>query len=123
MTEWDTGVLRRIAETDDFHISPFREDRATYGTPTWIWSVVVDGSLYVRPWNGVDSRWYKAALCQGAGRISAAGETFDVLFEAADPAVNDGVDAAYRAKYGDSPYFPPMVGARPRAATVRITPA
>lgn len=39
--------------SDDLHISPFREDGKTYGTPTWIWSVVVDGGLYVRAYNGL----------------------------------------------------------------------
>ena len=45
---WAPNELRKIAETDDLHIAPFREDGQTYGTPTWIWSVVVDGELYVR---------------------------------------------------------------------------
>ena len=45
MTQWPREELRRIAETDDLHISPFREDGRTYGTPTWIWSVAVDGDL------------------------------------------------------------------------------
>jgi NAD(P)-dependent dehydrogenase (short-subunit alcohol dehydrogenase family) len=36
MSKWKTDELQRIAETDDLHISPFREDGATYGTPTWI---------------------------------------------------------------------------------------
>ncbi len=45
---WPQGALRRIAETDDLHIAPFRDDGITHGTPTWIWSVVVDGALYVR---------------------------------------------------------------------------
>ena len=36
------------ALADDLHISPFREDGVTYGTPTWIWSVAVDDALYVR---------------------------------------------------------------------------
>ena len=49
---WSKDELQRIAETDDLHISPFREDGKTYGTPTWIWSVVVDGELYVRSYNG-----------------------------------------------------------------------
>jgi hypothetical protein len=43
--KWKPEELRRIAETDDLHISPFREDGVTYGTPTWIWSVVVDDGL------------------------------------------------------------------------------
>ena len=41
MTAWANGELRKIPETDGLHISPFREDGVTYGTPTWIWSVVV----------------------------------------------------------------------------------
>lgn len=38
--DWTRKELRRIAETDDLHVAPFREDGVTYGTPTWIWSVV-----------------------------------------------------------------------------------
>ena len=73
MTTWSQDELRRIAETDDLHIAPFRQDGRTYGTPTWIWSVVVDGELYVRAYNGTSSRWYQAARLQQAGRITAAG--------------------------------------------------
>ncbi|MBT2548890.1 DUF2255 family protein [Arthrobacter sp. ISL-65] len=61
MTLWNPAVLADIASTDDLHISPFRTDGTTYGTPTWIWSVVIDGGLYVRAYNGVDSRWHAAA--------------------------------------------------------------
>lgn len=45
MTAWPEDALRKIAEADDLHVSPFREDGATYGTPTWIWSVAVEGAL------------------------------------------------------------------------------
>jgi hypothetical protein len=45
MSSWQKEELKKIADTDDLHISPFREDGTTYGTPTWIWSVVVDDSL------------------------------------------------------------------------------
>jgi hypothetical protein len=48
MTTWSKDELRKIAEADDLHISRFREDGVTYGTPTWIWSVEVDDALYVR---------------------------------------------------------------------------
>lgn len=57
MSTWSIEELQKIAETDDLHISPFREDGQTYGTPTWIWSVVVDDALYVRAYNGQNSRW------------------------------------------------------------------
>lgn len=69
MATWSKNELRQIAEADDLHISPFREDGATYGTPTWIWSVAVGDALYVRAYNGQNSRWYQAALRQKAGRI------------------------------------------------------
>ena len=55
-----------IAETDYLHISPFRQDRKTYGTPTSIWSVAVDDVLCVRASHGQDSRWYHAVR-QGRG--------------------------------------------------------
>jgi len=126
MSSWNRAELGKIAETDDLHIAPFREDGTTYGTLTWIWAVVVDDSLYVRAYNGTSSRWYRAAMGQGAGRITAAGMTKEVAFEpvqgpAEDP-INDRIDDAYRAKYGGSPYLEPMIGERARAATVRITP-
>ena len=34
---WSKDELSKIAEADDLHISPFRDDGVTYGTPTWIW--------------------------------------------------------------------------------------
>jgi hypothetical protein len=53
----------------------------TYGTPTWIWSVVVDDGLYVRGYDGQQSRRYQAATRHKAGRIRAAGVTKEVMFE------------------------------------------
>ena len=121
-THWRADELRKIVETDDLHISPFREDGVTYGTPTWIWSVVVDDVLYVRGYNGQQSRWYQAAIHQKAGRIRAAGITKDVVFEPVNGAINDRIDEAYRTKYAGSPYLKPMIGGRARAATVSVMP-
>ncbi len=121
MAMWSKGELQEIAKTDDLHISPFRDDGKTYGTPTWIWSVVVGDALYVRAYNGVKSRWYQAALKQKAGRITAAGLTKEVAFEPATD-MKDLVDEAYRIKYRESPYLKPMIGAAASAATVKITP-
>ena len=122
MTTWLKDELRKIAEADDLHISPFREDGVTHGTPTWIWSVAVDDALYVRPYNGQNSRWYKAAMRQKAGRITAAGITKEVSFERVNDAANDRIDDVYRTKYKGSPYLKPMIGARARAATVKLIP-
>ncbi|MDE3823292.1 DUF2255 family protein [Sinorhizobium meliloti] len=122
MNIWPTDELRQIAESDDLHIAPFRENGRTYGTLTWIWSVVVDGELYVRGYNGQQSRWYRAAIRQKAGRITAAGMTKEVSFEPVEGAINDQIDEGYRRKYATSRYLAPMIGERARAATVKITP-
>ena len=123
MATWSKDELRKIAAADDLHIAPFREDGKTYGTQTWIWSVAVEDALYVRAYHGQHSRWYRAAVRQKAGRIIAAGVTKEVTFEpVSDEALNDRINDAYRAKYGDSPYLSPMIGARARAATVKVLP-
>ncbi len=119
---WPQEELRKIAGNDDLRIAPFREDGKTYGTPTWIWSVAVEGGLYARAYSGPGSRWLQAALRQKAGRIYAAGLAKEVAFEPVDGAINDRIDEAYRRKYGASPYLAPMIGERARAATVRINP-
>ena len=122
MTTWAKDELHRIAETDDLHVAPFREDGMTPGTPTWIWSVAVDDALYVRPYNGRDSRWYQAAVRQRAGRIVAAGMMKDVTFAAVEGSINNRIDEAYRVKYAKCAYLTPMIGVRMHGVTVRILP-
>ena len=92
MRGWDGDELRKVAEAYDLHVSPFRADGTTYGTPTWIWSVAVDGALCVRAYNGQESKWYRAAVRQKAGRIPAAGLTKEVTFEPVGGAVLDSID-------------------------------
>jgi hypothetical protein len=122
MSSWSKEELRKIEESDDLHISPFREDGVTYGTPTWIWSVAVDGNLYVRAYNGTNSSWYQAATKQKAGRIAAGGLTKEVAFETVEGQIDDRIDDAYRTKYHSSPYLRPMISSRARSATVRVVP-
>jgi hypothetical protein len=114
--------LKKIDEADDLHISPFREDGKTYGTPTWIWAVVVSGDLYVRAGHGVNSKWYKAAMQQKAGRIHAAGMIIEVTYESVQGDINNTIDAAYRNKYGHGADRWAMTGDTVRAATVKINP-
>lgn len=83
---------------------------------------MVDDDLYVRGYNGQKSSWYQAAIRQKAGRITAAGITKEVTFEPVSGSLNDRIDDAYRAKYKGSPYLPPMISARARAATVKVMP-
>ena len=114
------GDIHKIAAADDFHIAPYREDGVTFGTPTWIWSVEVDGALYVRAYNGKQSRWYQAAMKQKAGKIVGAGMTRQVHFEPVEGEVGQLIDEAYRKKYKGSPYLAAMVSHRAKEATVRV---
>ncbi|MEN2767603.1 DUF2255 family protein [Ornithinibacillus xuwenensis] len=122
MSKWSKEELGKIKAADDLHISPFREDGITNGTPTWIWSVVVEDDLYVRAYNGQSSSWYNAALQQKAGRITIAGLTKEVAFEPANDSINETIDNAYRKKYHNSPYLSPMISERSRSATIKLMP-
>lgn len=113
--------IQTIAAANDFHIAPFRADGKTYGTLTWIWSVSVDGQLYVRAYNGTNSRWYQSALSQKAGKIKAAGIEKDVEFQpVTGEEINTKIDDAYRKKYSSSPYLGSMISNRAKAATVQV---
>src|SRR5437762_477658 len=114
--------IRRIADADDLHIAPFREDGVTYGTLTWIWSVAVDDVLYVRAYHGKKSRWYQAAIQQKAGKIRAAGMAKQVRFQPVDGEINNRIDDAYRKKYHGSPCLNSMISAKVRSATIKILP-
>ncbi|WP_440135498.1 DUF2255 family protein [Chitinophaga sancti] len=118
--EFSKEEILKIKKADDLHVSPFREDGKTYGTPTWIWSVVVDNELYVRAYHGKASRWYNAAIQQKAGRIQVAGLIKEVSFEPVGDALNDRIDEAYQTKYKSSPYLGSMISSRARSATIKI---
>src|SRR5207342_831780 len=109
-------------ESDDLYVSPFREDGTTYGTPTRVWPLVVDGEDYVRAANGQQSRWYQAAMNQKAGRINVSGPDHEVVFEQAGDEVAPAIDAAYEEKYPGSSAVPIMQADGPTSATVRISP-
>ncbi|MDR6509118.1 DUF2255 family protein [Arthrobacter oryzae] len=120
MTSWTPEEQRSIGSTDDFYISPFRADRTTLGTSTWIWSEVVDCAVYVRAYNGHTSRWNGSALSQHAGRITAGGVGRDVSFVPIDEAsLNDRIDEAYRASMPETltcPQWSPTGSAPPPCA-------
>lgn len=120
MKELDSQAIEMISERNDFHIAPYREDGETFGTLTWIWVVEVEGSLYVRAYNGVNSRWYKSALSQKSGKIKSNGTEFRVQFQPISGEINDKIDEAYRVKYSSSSYLQSMISDRAKAATVKV---
>ena len=77
MSTWSKHEMRKIAAPDELHISVLRADGKTYSAPTTIWSVAVDGALYVRAYNGTNSRWHQAAIREKGDRARSA--TFKVI--------------------------------------------
>ena len=62
-----------------------------------IWAVVVDDEVYVRSFRGPRGAWYRRALREGRMTL----EGVDVRVEPEhDPALNERISDAFRAKYG-----------------------
>lgn len=117
---WDSATLSKIDKADDLKIAPERANGKT-GTPTWIWEVVVDNRLFVRPYNGKNSSWYKSAMAYKKGIIVAAGNTYQVSYaQIDDPELIKKVSDAYRKKYASSPYMEYMVQDKIAAQTVEV---
>lgn len=117
---WESEILAKIDKADDLKIAPIRANGVT-GTPTWIWEVVVDGRLFVRPYNGKNSSWYQSAIAYKTGIIVAAGQTHNVDFAPANNSeLNDKIDEAYRKKYSSSPYLNHMISQKCRETTIEI---
>jgi hypothetical protein len=64
-----------------------------------IWVVVVGDEVYVRSYKGERGAWYRRALREGRMTL----EGVDVVVEPEhDPALNERISDAFRAKYGAS---------------------
>lgn len=123
MTVWTSEELRRIGSAEELEIMTLRPD-GTLSKPVTIWAVRVDDDLYVRSYKGQGGAWWRAAQARRQGRIQAGGIEKDVTFAAeTDPAFNDKIDAAYRAKYARYPQIvPSMLTAAVRATTLKLMP-
>ncbi len=123
MTTWTSSELNTIGKAEELQIAPLRSD-GTLSKPVIIWVVRVGDELYVRSYKGRGSGWFRGVLMRHEGRIHAGGVEKAVTFvEETDLAVNDQIDAAYRAKYGRySQYVPPMLTPEVRATTIRLMP-
>ena len=124
MTTWTSDELTSIWEAEELEIAPLRSDD-TLRKPVTIWVVRLGDDLYARSVNGRDASWFRGAQVRHEGRVWAGGVEKDVTFvEENDPALNDQLDAAYRAKYRRYArnIVESIVTPQARAATIRLTP-
>jgi len=99
MTEWTRAELDTIGGAEEIEVAPRRRD-GSLRDPVTVWVVRHGDGLYVRSAvKGRNAAWYRSVQETHQGRLSAGRTTKDVRFVDADPALNDGVDAAYRSKY------------------------
>src|SRR5258708_20328899 len=99
MTDWKGDELAKIGAAEEVQIAAMRHD-GKVGKPTTIWAVRHGDDLFVRSVGGRDAHWFRETQERHEGRIRAGGVLQDVtFFDAAGYAVNDEIDAAYRAKY------------------------
>src|SRR6185437_4150802 len=119
MTAWTSEELDKIGSAEELAVSPLRRD-GTLRKPVTIWVVRHGDDLYVRSGYGRAAAWYRAVAARHEGRIEAGGVAKDVTFLDVDPALNDRIDAAYRAKYRDEDarFLEPMVAPEARATTI-----
>lgn len=119
---WTMEMLDKIGNAEELEVASLRRD-GTLRKLTTIWVVRLGDELYIRSVRGRGSDWFRGVLDRHEGHIRAGGVARDVTFvEALDPALNDRIDDAYRAKY--SRYAASIIDAinspEARAATLRL---
>jgi len=124
MIEWTSEELDQIGKAEELRIASLRMD-GSLRNPVTIWVVRVGDELYVRSVNGRGSGWFRGVQTRHQGHIRAGGVEKDVTFvEENGPALDDPIDAAYRAKYHRyaASIIEHIVSAGARSATIRLEP-
>lgn len=120
-TAWSQAELTALGDADELQIAPRRGD-GTLRPFTTIWVARADDTIVIRSFRGPAGGWYRHALASGQARIRTVGIERDVHLAAADTTARGEIDAAYRVKYGHSPYLAPMLSTQAAAATLRLSP-
>jgi hypothetical protein len=113
MAPLSPDALETLDTTQEVHV-------ATPGKRLPIWSVVVDGDAYIRSFRGDRGAWYQRALRDGRVEV----EGIDARVEPEhDPALNERISDAFRAKYGERSPGPTegMVTPEVAATTLRLS--
>ena len=121
MSGWTNDELSKIGAAEELRIASLRRD-GTLRNPVTVWVVRLGDDLYVRSVNGRTAAWFRGAQAHHAGHIHAGGVDKNVTFVDADPAIDDGLDAAYRTKYRRyaARIVDSIVSAGARAATLKL---
>ena len=104
VSHWTADELAAISQTEEVHVSSPSGDGTLSGGRT-IWTVVVDGAVFIRSTDGPDKPWFRAAKNRGAGRLRVGEASFDVTFHPAAGLDQSVIEAEYRRKYRHCPAY------------------
>jgi hypothetical protein len=122
MTTWTPEDLTTIGTAEEVAVVTHRSD-GTLGRPVTIWIVRLGDDLYVRSVNGRDGAWFRGTQRSADGQLHTGDRNYDVSFVAANLALNDQLDAAYRHKYRRYPSsVDHIISPAARAATLKVLP-
>jgi hypothetical protein len=121
MTEWTSEQLDKIGSATELEIVTLRRD-GSVRKPVPIWVVRVGGDFFVRSAYGRSPAWFRGIQTRREGSVRAGGIEADVTFDAADPTLNDQIDAAYWAKYRGqgAQYVEMVVSQEARSTTIHL---
>ncbi|WP_349585217.1 DUF2255 family protein [Leuconostoc citreum] len=117
---WTDKELNTMDYEDSLFIY-IRDENGNMHQPTYIWGVSVNGNSYARGANGVDYKWYKAAIRERKAHIKIGNiEKHVVLTFPNDLLTRREIDQAYKNKYIS--YIELMTSDKTAAATVKMAP-
>jgi hypothetical protein len=123
MTTWTSDELDKISGADELEIASLRRN-GTLRKPVTIWVVRRGDGLYVRSGYGRGAAWFRGTQVRHEGHITAGGIEKDVVFQDADHALDDQIDAVYRSKYRryGAQYINLVVSPEARSTTIKLAP-
>ncbi|MFI8593075.1 DUF2255 family protein [Microbacterium sp. NPDC078428] len=120
MTTWTTTELTELDRAGEVRVAGRRADGSSR-TPTIVWHVVVDDTLYLRSVKGPDGQWYRGVARHFDGFLRWGGQTRPVTFTL-DSTRDAQIDAAYFAKYGTGSPSRAITSALAKQTTLRVDP-
>ena len=123
MMRWTSEQLDKVGGAEEVRIASVGRD-GTLSKPVTVWVVRHGDDLYVRSVRGKKAHWFRGTQERHEGRVRAGGVQHDIAFVDADDAVDDEVDAAYRAKYRRyaGSILNSVLTAEARSTTIKLAP-
>ena len=124
MSGWRADEIGQVQGVDELRVASRRPDGSLRPFVT-IWFVTHGDDLYIRSAHGPENGWFRRARESGTGRVRIGSLEKDVVFEQADDAPHEALDAALHVKYdryGPGPVGA-IVGPDVVGVTLRVVPA